>query len=142
MGKIIHGLSVGKPRLYNIWVNMKARCNNKNGRDYHKYGGRGIRVCEEWQKSYIAFYNWAMENNYDDTLTLDRIDNNKNYSPDNCRWATVKQQNNNQRTNINIEYQGVTRTLKEWSEIMNIKYSTLYKRYKSGWEIEKIFKKE
>lgn len=139
MGKRKHGLSIGKPRLYSIWVNMKARCNNKQGRDYHKYGGRGIQVCEEWQKDYTVFREWALAHGYQDNLTIDRIDNNGNYCPENCRWTTTKVQNNNQRSNILITYNNEIHTLQQWSEILSIKYTTLYRRIHLGWDIDKTF---
>lgn len=80
---------------------MKARCTNPNNPDYHHYGGRGITVCDEWL-SYDNFYEWAMSNGYDDTLSIDRIDNNKGYSPDNCRFVTIKEQCRNRRSNVVI----------------------------------------
>lgn len=82
-------------RLYGIYNNMKARCHNKKHRDYQDYGGRGIAVCSEWLNDFMNFYNWAMENNYQDGLTIDRIDVNGTYEPDNCRWTTQKEQQTN-----------------------------------------------
>ncbi len=78
-------------KIYNTWKNMKSRCYNKNQKAYVNYGGRGIRVCDEWLNDFMNFYNWAINNGYDDTLTLDRIDVNGNYEPNNCRWATHEQ---------------------------------------------------
>lgn len=85
-------------RLYKIWGGIKTRCLNPNCTTYNYYGGRGIVMCDEWKNNFQAFYDWAMLNGYQDNLELDRIDNDKNYSPDNCRWVTHKENCNNRRT--------------------------------------------
>jgi hypothetical protein len=126
-------------RMYNIWRNVKNRCLNSNDFQYLNYGGRGIKVCDEWIKHFSNFYNWAINNGYKEYLTIDRIDVNGNYEPDNCRWATSKQQARNRRSNHSISYKNETKTLIEWSEILNISKSTLCERLRSGWNIEKAF---
>ena len=88
-----HGLT--GTRLYSIWKNMKKRCYSSKNNDYRYYGGKGIRICEDWKNDFASFHNWAMENGYSDVLTIDRKDNEKGYSPDNCRWVTRAEQNRN-----------------------------------------------
>lgn len=124
-------------RIYRIWSNMKNRCNNKNYRRYNDYGGRGITVCNEWLK-FDGFLDWALSNGYSDELTIDRIDNNGNYCPSNCRFVSPKKNSNNKRTNLYFIKDGETHTLKEWSEILGIDYILLYCRIrKRNWSFEK-----
>lgn len=127
-------------RIYSIWRNMKDRCFNKNEKAYPRYGGRGITVCEEW-KEFLQFYDWSMSHGYADDLTLDRINNDGNYEPENCRWATMKEQANNRRNNSCLTYNGETKTLSEWADYIGIPYSRLEHRYNSGMPIEKILYK-
>lgn len=131
-----HGKS--HTRLYSIWVGMKTRCNNPNHHEWSNYGGRGIAICDEWQNDFISFYNWAMYNGYADNLTLDRKDNNKGYSPENCRWSTNKEQQNNRRSNHTITYNGKTQTIKQWADELGIPRITLQNRItRLHWDIEK-----
>lgn len=116
-------------RLYGIWAGMKARCHNKNSADYKNWGGRGIKVCDEWRYSFEAFYQWATENGYDENLTIDRINNNDGYNPQNCKWSTAKEQSRNRRSNIDITIGNTTKTLTEWCEIFNLPYSRVNMRY-------------
>ena len=129
-------------RLYNIWIDMKRRCNSKNRKSYKDYGGRGIVVCNEWLQDFMNFYNWAIANGYKENLTIDRIDVNGNYEPNNCRWIEKGEQNRNQRTNLKFTYKGETHCLKEWAEILKINYNTLHSRLTVlGYSVEKAFLK-
>lgn len=94
-----HGMASerGDNRLYRIWANMKTRCSNKNVSSYNDYGGRGISVCDEWSSSFPSFYEWSVNHGYADSLVIDRIDNDMGYSPENCRWITVAENNKNKR---------------------------------------------
>ena len=130
-------------RLYWIWVDMKSRCYNPNDKRYNTYGLRGITICQEWKDNFKAFYDWACINGYDEKAKrgecmIDRIDNNKGYSPDNCKWSNAKEQANNTTKTIYIEYNGETHTLSEWSDIVNILRPTLWARLKVyKWSIKK-----
>lgn len=117
-------------RLYTIWASMRKRCSNPNEKCYERYGGRGITVCAEWD-NFPAFLQWSKSNGYDDSLSIDRIDNSKGYSPDNCRWATTAEQANNKRNNIVIEHNGKKRTLPDWCRIYNFAYRSALQRYKN-----------
>ncbi len=135
-GKVRHGMT--KTRIHTIWVSMRQRCYNKNFREYDRYGGRGITVCQAWLDDFMNFYNWAMANGYSDELTLDRKDNDGNYCPENCRWATMEQQSNNRSSSKLITYNGETRTMAGWARKFGIRYSTLQQRISnSGWSFEK-----
>ena len=119
-------------RLYHIWRGSKERCQNKNSKDYKNYGGRGITICEEWIKDFQSFYEWAMSHGYRDDLTIDRIDVNGNYCPENCRWVDIKTQNQNKTNTVNITIKGKTKCLSEWERILGICRHTIKKRYKEG----------
>lgn len=136
-----HGLRLDRDgklsRLYNIWSRMKQRCFNKKYHGYHYYGGRGITVCKEWL-DYLPFHNWAMSNGYENNLTLDRKDNNRNYEPGNCRWITHKEQQNNKSSNVVIEFNGKKLNSTQWSIELGFTRGVLYGRLnKLGWSIER-----
>lgn len=131
---VTHGMT--GTRIHNIWRSIKRRCYTKSHIEYKRYGGRGITACDEWQE-FIPFYEWSMKNGYQDNLTIDRIDPDGNYAPDNCRWATQKEQQNNRRNNHLITYNGKTQTAKQWSEELNIKNSTIITRLSRGWSVER-----
>lgn len=131
---IKHGLYHTK--LHGVWNNMKQRCVNPNHAAYKNYGGRGISVCNEWNE-FLPFYKWCMDNGYKEGLSLDRINNNGNYCPQNCRFTDRITQNNNRRGNIIIEANGEEKTLPEWSRKIGISQTTLYRRYVvEGWSGE------
>lgn len=118
-------------RIWTIWQSMKQRC--KYNKNY-----QNISVCEEWQ-DFLTFYKWAVCNGYSDFLTLDRIDNNGNYEPGNCRWVTYKVQENNRRNNVFVEYNGERHTLSEWGDITGIRSATIAWRLHNGWPTEELF---
>ena len=129
-------------RVWTCWYNMKCRCEKPSTDSYHRYGGRGIKVCEEWH-DFETFLNWAYESGYDPyaefgECTLDRIDNNGDYCPENCKWSTVKEQTKNTSRNNLVTYNGETRPIIEWSEILGVPVMTMYKRSNLGMPPEKI----
>ena len=129
-----------KTRLQEIFHSMKQRCYNPNAKSYKHYGGRGIVICDEWLSSSKTFYNWSNDNGYKEGLTIDRIDNNKGYSPENCRWVSAKVQANNKRNNRVITYKGETKTLAEWCEVLDLDYDVIEHRLsRSNWNAEKAF---
>lgn len=131
-----HGLE--STRLYDIWRDMRLRCYDERNIPYNRYGGRGITICDEWKEDVKAFYDWAMANGYNDGLTIERIDNDGNYSPENCRLATVKEQANNRRSNVLVTHEGKTQTMKEWAHEVGIPYKAVWARMqKLGWSAER-----
>ena len=125
-------------KLYKVWQGMKCRCYAKNATKYKQYGGRGITVCDEWKDDYGAFQAWALANGYREGLTIDREDVNGPYSPENCRWTTNKEQQNNRRDNLMITYNGKTQTLTQWAEETGINEMALRSRIKKlGWSAER-----
>jgi hypothetical protein len=134
-----HGMSDNN-RLYSIWCGMKHRCYNKNSKTYNRYGDRGISVCPAWH-DFLVFYAWAMSHGYADNLSIDRIDNNGNYEPSNCRWATSEVQNNNKSNTREITVNGITRKVSEWSKITGTSIKLIHGRLKKGWFSEKAIEK-
>lgn len=136
-----HGMT--GTRLYEIWAGIKRRCYNKNYKRYKDYGQRGIKMCDEWKDDFMEFYKWAIDNGYNDTLTIDRVNNDKNYEPNNCKWSTPKQQVRNRRNTKCITYNQETKPLAEWCEIYQINYNVVYNRiYNCGWSIKKALTSE
>lgn len=137
----VHKHKMSGTRIYHEWQGMKARCYNKSDPRYLDWGGRGIKICDEWKKDFSAFHVWAINNGYDDSKTIDRIDNDGNYEPENCRWASQKTQSNNRRSNINITIGNTTKTLMQWCEIFNLNYKRIHARYRRNPDmpIDKLF---
>lgn len=129
-----HGAS--KTRLYRIWQNMKTRCYNSKNRFFEFYGKKGIAMCSDWLNSFQAFYDWAMSHSYADDLTIDRIDGNGDYCPENCRWVAMSEQAKNRKSNRIIEFRGEKKTVAEWAKVFGINDETLRSRLKKGLDVE------
>lgn len=127
-----------KTRIYHIWKSMRQRCYNENDYSYKNYGGREIKVCDEWYNDFTAFYNWSIEHNYQENLTIDRIDNNGNYEPENCRWVSKLIQSNNTRFNKYITINNETKSLADWCRYYNLNYNSVEQRInRYHWEPSK-----
>lgn len=142
-GRFLPKHNMKRTKIYRVWCSMKERCDNKNNKSYKNYGAKGIKVCEEWSNDFLKFYYWAINNGYKEGLTIDRINFNKNYEPQNCRWVTTKQQNRNYSKNRFMEYNGKKYCIVELSEKFNISYGTLLYRINAGYTLEEaIIKKD
>lgn len=137
-----HGLS--KHPLFKIWGWMRTRCQNPNATHYKEYGGRGVKVCKEWNEDFKKFYDWAIENGWEKSLELDKdsIPNKMGikallYSPKYCCFVTKKENCNNRRSNKIISYNGISKTMQQWSELLGFNEDVLYNRFKYGWSVEK-----
>lgn len=129
-----HGLS--KTRLHRIWRAMKDRCYNSENSHYYLYGGCGITICDEWLNDFVSFYNWSINNGYSENLSIDRIDSDKNYCPENCRWTTDIVQANNKRTNKLFTLNGKTQSLADWCRETGVKYGDAQNRLNYGYSFE------
>ena len=140
MAKNANLLPENRRILHDTLRRMKSRCYDPKNNRYDRYGGRGIKICDEWLKDTESFCAWSLSNGYKEGLTIDRIDVNGNYEPSNCRWVSKLEQSLNTTRNVYITYNGQTKTLKEWSRQLGIKNTTLHNRIKYyGWSIEKAF---
>jgi hypothetical protein len=126
-----------KKRLYHIWLSMRERCNNPNHRGYSDYGGRGITVCRDWD-DYSVFREWAMAHGYAEHLTIDRVDNSKGYTPENCRWATRKEQANNRCSNRILTVDGESHNVQWWVEKTGLPRSVVDNRLRRGWDDRRV----
>lgn len=122
--------------LRKIWGGMRKRCYDRTSKDYHNYGAKGIRICDEWKDDFQAFYDWAMAHGYRKGLSIDRICNSRGYSPGNCRWVTKRSQALNRSTNTRLEACGKIMTMSEWSELNGIRTDTIVRRLEAGWSVE------
>lgn len=129
-----HGMN--KTPLHSRWLGIKDRCYNPNDASYANYGGRGITVCDEWKDDFMAFYDWAINNGFSVTLSLDRINNEKGYSPENCRWTDRHIQNRNTRRNHYLTIGNETKTVMDWALDVGINESLIRARLKRGWSVE------
>lgn len=125
-----------KTRLYHIWVYMRKRCNNPNDDAYERYGGRGIRVCDEWNMSFDSFKEWAEKSGYADDLTIERLDVNGNYQPDNCTWITRAEQAKNRRSSNMLTINGITKTAADWSRDAGFEKHVVMDRIRKGMDLE------
>lgn len=133
-----HGLT--KHPIYIAWHAMKKRCYNKKNKAFKNYGGRGISVCDDWKNNFISFYDWSIKNGWASGLNIDRFPNNNgNYGPINCRWATPTANQRNKRSNVFFTFNGATKTVAEWCEISGIGFKTFRNRMKSNWPLDKMF---
>ncbi len=130
-----------KTRIYNIWKGIKARCYNPKNTAFKRYGEKGITVCDEWLNSSKAFYEWAIQNGYQDNLSIERKNSKGNYEPGNCKWADAYEQNNNVSKNKPLTFRGKTMNLCQWARELGMNKNTLNKRLRSGWTIEEAFTK-
>lgn len=126
-----------KTRLCNIWRSMKSRCNNPHNKHYSYYGGKGIKICSEWENDFISFSKWAYSNGYSDNLTIDRINPDKGYEPSNCRWITRTEQQLHLSNCRIYEINGVRLPLNTWCKIYKRPHETIRKRLSKGWDIKK-----
>lgn len=126
-------------RASRLWETIKSRCYNVNNKGYSRYGGRGIKMCDLWLNDRNSFIEWVLNSGYEVGLMIERINNDGNYEPSNCKFANSKEQNNNRCSNVFIEYNGERKTLAQWSEYFGICKATLWRRYNRRLSIEEIF---
>lgn len=129
-------------KLYDTWNRMMHRCYDVKNHKYPRYGARGIKICDEWKNNYDNFYKWSIENGFQLGLSIDRINNNGNYEPSNCRWATRKQQMNNTSRNSYLTFNNQTHTLAEWSDLLGIKYGTICSRIHRRKSVSEVLTKK
>lgn len=127
-----------RKRLRSIYNGMRLRCYNEDNVNYKYYGGKGVTICDEWLLSFENFFDWAINNGYNENLTIDRINSEKEYSPDNCKWSTKKEQAYNRSMSVKLTLNGRTMYMTEWAEELEIDKKILSWRYNNGWSDEEI----
>lgn len=128
-------------KLHNVFNGMKQRCYDPNHVRYGKYGGKGITICDEWLRDFMSFYDWCMENGWKEGLTVDRIDHDLGYSPDNCRIVSYAVQSNNLSNNRMVTWRGRTQTITQWSRETGLRFNTIKNRIKNGWDMDDVMTK-
>lgn len=129
--------SATRRKIDKIFRHMKERCYDPNNRRYDDWGGRGIKICDEWMKDPKRFIQWSIENGYQDGLTIDRIDNDGDYCPENCRWVTRLENNQNRRSSRLFTYNSKTQNLQQWCDEFSVSRSMVHRRLQLGWDFEK-----
>lgn len=137
VGRLNRTHAASKSRLYRIWCNIISRTENPRIKSYRYYGAKGVKMCDEWRNSFDAFRDWSMSHGYAEHLTIERLDNNKGYSPENCRWATWKEQFNHRTCSHLLTFNGRTQSIALWAEECNLPKGTVYRRLYDGWAIER-----
>lgn len=127
--------------LYKRWSGIKERCYSPNSTKYYRYGARGIKMCDEWKNDFIKFYDWSINNGFSENLTIDRIDVNGDYCPENCKWSNNIEQANNKTNSRFITYKGKTQTVAQWSRETGVAYDNIIARLRLGWDVDSIFTK-
>ncbi|WP_179022022.1 hypothetical protein [Winogradskyella forsetii] len=137
VAKTTHGLINDNYKLYKVWIGIKQRCNNPNSKSYTDYGGRGIKICNEWENSFEVFHKWAIEEGYKIGLTIERVLVDGNYEPSNCKWIHKKWQSKNRTSSVLITHEGETKSASEWSELTRIPSKVITQRIRRGWNSKK-----
>lgn len=131
-----HGISASHPKIYHAYMDMMARCYNPDLKNFHRYGGRGIMVCEEWKTNLESFLNWSLQNGFEENLSLDRIQNDGNYEPNNCRWIPQLKQAQNRSTTVFIEHNGIKESMAATGRRYGITPQAIKFRLAKGWSVK------
>jgi len=138
MGDYVQKTGESNTRFYRIWYGIIRRTEHSHRKEYKNYGGRGIKMCPEWRDSFVAFREWALANGYDENLTIERLDNNGDYCPENCCWADKLKQENNKVNTIMLTHNGRTLSISDWAREQGVPYARLKKRVRLGWTPDRV----